>query len=94
MAGQSATKALQMSVRYPILKTRKPPTLEFDDSSYRNMAKALETNQNKDQIELNPKNLNRETKSGLFNEYLTMPRKHHGQRVPSRLSDKVKRAVL
>ena len=56
--------------------------------------KALETNLHKDQIELNPKNLDKEAKCGVFNEYLTMPRKHHGQRVPSRLSDKVKRSVF
>ena len=81
-------------VRYPILKTRKPPTLVFDDSSYKNLSKALETNLNKDQIELNPKNLDKEAKVDVFKEYLTLPRKHHGQRVPSRLSDKVKRSVF
>lgn len=91
--GAAGKKAATM-IRYPILKTRKPPTLVFDNSSYTNLAKALETNLNKDQIELNPKNLDKEAKCGVFNEYLTMPRKHHGQRVASRLSDKVKRAVF
>jgi hypothetical protein len=93
-ARASGKKALQMGVRYPILKTRKPPTLVFDNSSYRDLSRALEKSLDKDQIELNPKNLDKEAKCGVFNEYLTMPRKHHGQRVPSRLSDKVKRVVF
>lgn len=81
-------------IRYPIVKTRKPPTIEFDRSSYKNLSAALEASFQKDQIELNPRQLDKEARINVFNQYVALPRKHHGHRVPSRLSDKVKRSVL
>jgi hypothetical protein len=91
-AGTQRAKGAQ--IKYPILKSRKPPALEFDPTSYRNLAISLEANFKRDQIELNPRSLNKEARVNIFNEYLALPRKHHGHRVPSRLSDKVKRAVF
>ena len=92
--GDSKSKLKGAVVRYPILKTRKPPTIEFDRSSYRNLNAALEASFAKDQIELNPRQLDKEARINVFNQYVAMPRKHHGHRVPSRLSDKIKRSVF
>jgi hypothetical protein len=38
--------------------------------------------------------LDKEARINVFNQYVAMPRKHHGHRVPSRLSDKIKRSVF
>lgn len=92
--GDSKSKLKGAVLRYPILKTRKPPTIEFDRSSYKNLNAALEASFAKDQIELNPRQLDKEARINVFNQYVAMPRKHHGHRVPSRLSDKIKRSVF
>ena len=76
------------SIRMPILRTRKPPTLEFDSSCYA-LAKKTAVD-----LPLNPASLRKEAKIDLFNDYLTLPRKHQGHRLTSRLTDKVKRSVF
>ncbi len=76
------------SIRMPTLRTRVPPTLVFDATCYKD-AKKEST-----ELALHPASLKREAKIDLFSEYLTLPRKHHAHRLPSRLSDKVKRSVF
>lgn len=92
--GRSDSKLKGARIRYPTLKTRKPPALEFDRSSYKNLNAALEASFAKEQIELNPRQLDKEARVNVFSNYIALPRKHHGHRVPSRLSDKIKRSVL
>jgi len=82
-------KRLRISqIKMPKLNTRKPPTLTFDASCYTNAKKEAS------ELALHPASLKKEAKIDLFSEYLTLPRKHQGHRVPSRLSDKVKRSVF
>ncbi len=75
-------------IRMPKLRTRLPPSLVFDAKCYKDAMKEASD------LALHPASLKREAKIDLFSEYLTLPRKHQGHRVPSRLSDKVKRSVL
>ncbi len=76
------------SIRMPILRTRKPPGFEFDSSCYSNAKKEAVD------LPLHPASLKRVAKIDLFSDYLTLPRKHQGHRLQSRLSDKVKRSVF
>lgn len=75
-------------IRMPILRTRIPPKLYFDASCYTNAKKEAS------ELALHPASLKKEAKIDKFHEYLTLPRKHHSHRLPSRLSDKVKRSVF
>ena len=72
----------------PLLRTKKPPGYEFDASCYSNAKKEAVD------LPLNPASLKRAAKIDIFNDYLTLPRKHQGHRLESRLSDKVKRSVF
>jgi len=75
-------------IKMPKLHTRKPPSLTFDAKCY------VDAKKEASELALHPASLKKEAKIDLFNEYLTLPRKHQGHRVPSRLSDKVKRSVF
>ena len=76
------------SIKMPLLRTKKPPGYEFDASCYSNAKKEAVD------LPLNPASLKRAAKIDIFNDYLTLPRKHQGHRLESRLSDKVKRSVF
>jgi len=75
-------------IRMPKLTSRKPPCLTFDAKCYTDAKKEASD------LALHPASLKKEAKIDLFSEYLTLPRKHQGHRLQSRLSDKVKRSVF
>jgi hypothetical protein len=81
----------EVNIRYPKLNYRVPPTLKFDRSPYKNLQDFANQSAKARQIPLHPKSLKTEAKIDVFHQYLAIPRSHKGARLPSRVSDKLKR---
>ena len=73
-------------VRMPILRTRKPPALSFDTSCYKAQAR--------EQVELNPRSIDKLAKVGIFNEIMTQKRQYESKHMESKISEKIKRSAL
>jgi hypothetical protein len=70
----------------PIIRTRKPPELRFDSSSYKALAK--------EQVELNPKSISKLARVGIFNELLAQRREYDSAKMRSHIAEKIRRAAL
>ena len=81
-----ATKPPASPIRMPIIRTRKPPALNFDSSSYKALAR--------EQVELNPKSISKLARVGIFNELLAQRREYDSGKLNSQIADKLRRAAL
>jgi hypothetical protein len=73
-------------IRMPALRSRKPPTLRFDSSCYKALAP--------ERVELNPKNIKKLARVGIFNELLAQRREYDSAKMKSLISEKIRRAAL
>lgn len=82
----AATKPPASPIRMPIIRTRKPPALNFDSSSYKALAR--------EQVELNPKSISKLARVGIFNELLAQRREYDSGKLNSQIAEKLRRAAL